>query len=200
MPLLTSQPLLLLRPTCSFPGPFLPPPPSPLQSTTAGPRKLEPGSQCHQWGTHTMRRKTWSSSPSMSTASTYGRNAPPPVGSQKIQGGDNLSSGDTRPRRQGHLLEGLLDVDTTTTQQQAQLNRHYQLMDCWRALNLTIRDYTFYSTTHDSYSRLNYFLMPHSSRTLLKGSDILPMMWSDHNPLRLRLRAPYLDHDNGHGG
>ncbi|CAH2293689.1 Hypothetical predicted protein [Pelobates cultripes] len=69
------------------------------------------------------------------------------------------------------------------------LLHHHQLTDCWRALNPMAGNYTFYLQTHTSYSRLHYFLVPHNYLTLLVESEILPMTWSDHNPVHLQLKS-----------
>ncbi|CAH2295258.1 Hypothetical predicted protein [Pelobates cultripes] len=62
--------------------------------------------------------------------------------------------------------------------------------DCWGALHPSTRDYTFYSTTHSIYTRLDYFLIPHQNLTLLTTAEILPMTWLDHCPIRIRLKSP----------
>uniref|UniRef100_A0A8C5PT54 Reverse transcriptase domain-containing protein n=1 Tax=Leptobrachium leishanense TaxID=445787 RepID=A0A8C5PT54_9ANUR len=59
----------------------------------------------------------------------------------------------------------------------------YQLVDGWRALNPTVRDYTFYSTVAHSYSRLDTFLIPHHQLHHLTKVKIAPITWSDHAPV-----------------
>ncbi|CAH2311294.1 Hypothetical predicted protein, partial [Pelobates cultripes] len=91
------------------------------------------------------------------------------------------------------------DQDSTSSHGNTPHNRHantlrllhlHQLADCWRALHPSTRDYTFYSTTHSTYTRLDYFLVPHHTLTLLTTAEILPMTWSDHSPIRIRLKSP----------
>ncbi|CAH2316219.1 Hypothetical predicted protein [Pelobates cultripes] len=91
------------------------------------------------------------------------------------------------------------DQDSTSPQGATPHNRHantlrllhhHQLADCWRALHPTDRDYTFYSRTHATYTRLDYFLTPHQNLTLLTTAEILPMTWSDHCPIRIRMKSP----------
>ncbi|CAH2250502.1 Hypothetical predicted protein [Pelobates cultripes] len=62
-----------------------------------------------------------------------------------------------------------------------QLLHHHQLKDCWRAMNPELRDNT--------YSRLDYLLLPYHSLPHLVKAEILLMTWSDHNPVCIRLRS-----------
>lgn len=63
----------------------------------------------------------------------------------------------------------------------------HQLIDSWWAHNVGARDYTFYSHSHDSYSRLdNIFSTP----VLLANStaaNIHPCPWSDHHMVMLSI-------------
>lgn len=63
------------------------------------------------------------------------------------------------------------------------------LVDCWRHFNSTIRQYTFFSARHKSYSRIDFLFI---SSTLVSGIDdtrIWPMSLSDHNSVLTRLRT-----------
>lgn len=60
-----------------------------------------------------------------------------------------------------------------------------QLIDVWRLLHPTERDYTFYSTPHRHYSRIDYFLIPHTQLHAVRGSSIGSITWSDHAPVLL---------------
>ncbi|CAH2276970.1 Hypothetical predicted protein [Pelobates cultripes] len=91
------------------------------------------------------------------------------------------------------------DQDATSPQGATPQNRHaktlrllhqHQLADYWRALHPTARDFTFYSSAHLTYTRLDYFLMTHHNLNLLNAAEILPMTWSDHCPIRMRLKSP----------
>lgn len=59
------------------------------------------------------------------------------------------------------------------------------LIDVWRHLYPSGRDYTFYSNRHLSYSRINYFFTPKSEGHKILDCEILPITLSDHAPLIL---------------
>lgn len=58
-----------------------------------------------------------------------------------------------------------------------------QLIDAWRLLHPGERDYTFYLGPHQKYSRIDYFLIPHSQLHAIKEITIGPITWSDHAPV-----------------
>lgn len=61
------------------------------------------------------------------------------------------------------------------------------IMDVWRELNPTIKDYTFYSSPHKNYSRIDYFLMYNKDRHRVGNCEIGIMDLSDHSPVYLNL-------------
>ncbi|CAH2247024.1 Hypothetical predicted protein [Pelobates cultripes] len=79
------------------------------------------------------------------------------------------------------------------------LLREHQLSDCWRTLHCVDKDYTFYSTAHKSYYRLDYFLMQHRNLDNLISVRIAPMTWSDHAPVTMSIRPPAPPKNNGYG-
>lgn len=56
----------------------------------------------------------------------------------------------------------------------------FHLVDVWRILHLDQRDYTFYSHPHDSYTRIDYFLLPQSLLFKVKSASIGSITFSDH--------------------
>lgn len=60
-----------------------------------------------------------------------------------------------------------------------------QLIDALRLFHPPEKDYTFYSIPHKQYSRINYFLIPHSQLHAIHDSLIRPITWSDHAPVLL---------------
>lgn len=61
-----------------------------------------------------------------------------------------------------------------------------QLIDVWRLFHPGERDYTFYSRPHHTYSRIDYFLIPHSQLQAIKESSIGSITWSDYAPVILK--------------
>uniref|UniRef100_A0A8C5QV12 exodeoxyribonuclease III n=1 Tax=Leptobrachium leishanense TaxID=445787 RepID=A0A8C5QV12_9ANUR len=75
----------------------------------------------------------------------------------------------------------------TSSQRFRQLLNRYNLYDAWRLLHPTERDYTFRSRVHNSYSRIDYFLIAGSALPYTIDCTILPLTWSDHSRVILTL-------------
>lgn len=58
-----------------------------------------------------------------------------------------------------------------------------QLVDVWR--HPGERDYTFFSTPHQVYSRIYYFLIPYTQLHAVRDTSIGSITWSDHPPVIL---------------
>ncbi|KAF7641888.1 hypothetical protein LDENG_00269250 [Lucifuga dentata] len=71
------------------------------------------------------------------------------------------------------------------------------LVDIWRELHPAIKDYTFYSTPHKSYSRLDYVFLPSGFINCVRSCEIGSIVLSDHSPVYIEisglssLRTPY---------
>lgn len=57
------------------------------------------------------------------------------------------------------------------------------LMVVWRVLYPSHRDYTFYSHPHDSYTRIDLFIMPQSLLSRVTSASIGSIAFSDHAPV-----------------
>uniref|UniRef100_A0A8C5MMF1 Reverse transcriptase domain-containing protein n=1 Tax=Leptobrachium leishanense TaxID=445787 RepID=A0A8C5MMF1_9ANUR len=64
------------------------------------------------------------------------------------------------------------------------------LVDVWRALNSGARDFTYYSSVHASFSRIDYLFMQQHQLHLLLEADIGTRTWSDHSPVWMSLTSP----------
>lgn len=61
-----------------------------------------------------------------------------------------------------------------------------QLIDAWRLFHPGERDYSFYSRPHQTYSCLDYLLVPHNQLQAIKNTSIRCITWSDHAPVTMR--------------
>lgn len=59
------------------------------------------------------------------------------------------------------------------------LQRH-SLLDSWREINPTKRQYSFYSHPHKSFSRIDHILISISMFPELLTSSVIPFTWTDH--------------------
>lgn len=65
------------------------------------------------------------------------------------------------------------------------------LLDIWRVNNPTVRDYTFFSHSHKTYSRIDHIFMSQTLRSAVLHTHIHPICLSDHAPLELTLTWPH---------
>ncbi|KAI5611434.1 hypothetical protein C0J50_11822, partial [Silurus asotus] len=61
------------------------------------------------------------------------------------------------------------------------------LVDIWRELHPGVKDFTFYSSPHNSYSRLDYLFLPSGFVNCVRSCVIGPAVLSDHSPVYLDL-------------
>lgn len=66
-----------------------------------------------------------------------------------------------------------------------QLTAEFDMYDAWRAKHPSVRDFSFYSNVHRTYSRIDLALVDRWTLASIDKIDILPMLWSDHSPLFL---------------
>lgn len=70
-----------------------------------------------------------------------------------------------------------------------QLLAEFGMYDAWRAKHPSVRDFTYYSNVHRTYSRIDLALVDRWTLASIEKIDILPMTWSDHSPLWLSWRV-----------
>ena len=59
------------------------------------------------------------------------------------------------------------------------------LIDIFRTFHRNAEEYTFFSSAHGPFSRIDHILGPQSSLTKFKKIEIGPNIFSDHNAIRL---------------
>uniref|UniRef100_A0A803T3V9 Reverse transcriptase domain-containing protein n=1 Tax=Anolis carolinensis TaxID=28377 RepID=A0A803T3V9_ANOCA len=67
------------------------------------------------------------------------------------------------------------------------LKEEFDLKDIWRMNNRGIRDYTFYSYRHKTWSRIDMVWLSKTLCTKVEEINILPRDKSDHNPIIMRI-------------
>lgn len=63
------------------------------------------------------------------------------------------------------------------------------LFDAWRSLNDSERDYSFYSNSQRSYSRIDLFLVDKYTFQSISKAQIGSITWSDHAPDSIELQS-----------
>ena len=59
--------------------------------------------------------------------------------------------------------------------------------DIFRALHPKATEYTFFSSAHGTFSRIDHTMGHRSGLNWYKKSEIIPCMFSEHNALQLEL-------------
>lgn len=84
-----------------------------------------------------------------------------------------------------------ISLPQKTTKKINSLLSELGLIDIWRHLNPLAKDYTFYSSPHQTYSRIDYFLLFGTDVNNVQNCHIGSMDLSDHCPLYLTLRVTH---------
>lgn len=77
---------------------------------------------------------------------------------------------------------------TRQSQQFRQVTCKFALFDAWCVDRPTERQYFHYSHPFRTHTRLDYFFINAPSLQVLAKVDILPISWSDHSPILLKLK------------
>lgn len=67
----------------------------------------------------------------------------------------------------------------------------YKIIDPWRTLHPNTRQYSYYSPVHQTYTRIDYFLIDSKLLQQTKHCNYETLMLSDHSPLTLHLTFGY---------
>lgn len=67
------------------------------------------------------------------------------------------------------------------------LKEDLSVVDIWRLVHPMEREYTFYSHSHKTYSRIDYFLISKSCVNLVVNCDIGVIALTDHAPVELHI-------------
>ena len=62
------------------------------------------------------------------------------------------------------------------------------LIDIYRTFHLKTADYTFFSSAHGTFSRIDHILGHKSSLSKFKKIEIISSIFSKHNTMRLEIR------------
>ena len=64
---------------------------------------------------------------------------------------------------------------------------HIDLIDIGKAFHLKTADYTFFSSAHITFSRIDHILGHKSGLGKFKKTEIISSIFSDHNAMRLEM-------------
>lgn len=74
-------------------------------------------------------------------------------------------------------------IQITSSKALGNLAKDLNLVDLWRLHNPSSRDYTFYSPSHKSFSRIDYLLISSELVSASSSINLLSRHISDHNPI-----------------
>ena len=78
---------------------------------------------------------------------------------------------------------------------------HIDLIDIYRTFHRKTADYTFFSSAHGTFSRIDHILGHKSSLGRFKKIEIISSIFSNHNTMRLEInnREKMKKHNNSRG-
>uniref|UniRef100_A0A3Q0RVA3 exodeoxyribonuclease III n=1 Tax=Amphilophus citrinellus TaxID=61819 RepID=A0A3Q0RVA3_AMPCI len=100
-----------------------------------------------------------------------------------VLGGDFNCCSDEKKDRSPLMIQRKLSTRASLTKMLSDIS----LTDVWRTLNPLARDFTFYSNSHKSYSRIDYFFVPPQIMGQVTACSIGLIHISDHAPVYLQL-------------
>ena len=59
------------------------------------------------------------------------------------------------------------------------------LIDIFKTFNPNAEEYTFFSSAHGTFSRIDHILGPKSNLSKFKKTEVVSSIFSDHNAMRL---------------
>lgn len=103
-----------------------------------------------------------------------------------IMGGDSNITFDQLLDKSSHGRSRLKNPPTQSLRT-ARLLRDMGLIDVWRELNPTAKDYTYFSAPHNTYARIDHIFLPNSNIHTASHASIQEVPWSDHSLVTLLL-------------
>lgn len=86
---------------------------------------------------------------------------------------DTSSGSSSLPYRAFHAIKSLL--------------KNLTLHDAWQTLHPNVKDFTFFSPPHNTYSRIDNFFLSQSDLEYLVTANIDPMILPDHHPISITI-------------
>ena len=94
----------------------------------------------------------------------------------------------------GDFNSSLTPMDRSSTQKINKETRalndtidQIDLIDIYRTFHLKTADYTFFSSAHGTFSRIDHILGHKASLSKFKKTEIISSIFSDHNVMRLEI-------------